>query len=94
MLLRLITRKQYDVTSSYLSNRNIAYELRNNKEESRRNVLGGQAFVTVNLPYDFSVTVKGKIRRCSRKSTSGVFIHLNITSLADQWSNKAQVSVP
>ena len=51
--------KQYDVTSSYLSNRNIAYELRNNKEESRRNVLGGQAFATINLPYDFSVTVKG-----------------------------------
>lgn len=51
--------KQYDVTSAYLSNRNIAFELRNDKQESRRNVLGGQAFTTINLPYDFSVTVKG-----------------------------------
>lgn len=51
--------KQYDVTSAYLSNRNIAFELRNDKQESRRNVLGGQAFATINLPYDFSVTVKG-----------------------------------
>ena len=51
--------KQYDTTSSYLGNRNIAYELRQDKQESRRNSLNGQAFATINLPYDFSVTVKG-----------------------------------
>lgn len=53
--------KIYDTTSSYLDNRNIAYELRNNKQESVRNVLGAQAFATVSLPYGFGVTVKGDV---------------------------------
>ena len=53
--------KIYDTTSSYLDNRNISYELRNNKQESVRNVLGAQAFATVSLPYGFGVTVKGDV---------------------------------
>ena len=53
--------KIYDTTSSYLDNRNISYELRNNKQESVRNVLGAQAFATISLPYGFGVTVKGDV---------------------------------
>ena len=87
--------KQYDVTSSYLSNRNIAYELRNNKEESRRNVLGGQAFVTVNLPYDFSVTVKGDLNNSTSNNTKydnpkigdGATNNGRLTSYAYQYTN-------
>ncbi len=51
--------KQYDTSSDDLDNRNIAYELRTDKQNSHRNVLGGQAFATVTLPYGFSATVKG-----------------------------------
>ena len=87
--------KQYDVTSFYLSNRNIAYELRNNKEESRRNVLGGQAFVTVNLPYDFSVTVKGDLNNSTSNNTKydnpkigdGATNNGRLTSYAYQYTN-------
>lgn len=50
--------KIYDTTSPYLSNRHIAYEMLNNKQESVRNVLGGQAFATISLPYGLSLTVK------------------------------------
>ena len=39
-----MVKKIYDTTSPYLGNRNIAYEMLFNKEESIRNVLGGQAF--------------------------------------------------
>ncbi|MBP3519361.1 MAG: TonB-dependent receptor [Parabacteroides sp.] len=53
--------KVYDVTSPYLSNRNIVYEMQYDKQLSTRNVLGGQAFATVSLPYGLSVTAKGDI---------------------------------
>ena len=53
--------KIYDTTSPYLGNRNIAYEMLFNKEESIRNVLGGQAFATITLPLGLSVTVKGDL---------------------------------
>ena len=43
----------YDTKSDYLDNRNIAYELR--KDQDTR------AYLTLNLPYDFSVTVKGNL---------------------------------
>ena len=49
----------YDVTSPYLGNRNIVYEMQYDKQESNRNVVGGQAFATVLLPYGLSVTAKG-----------------------------------
>lgn len=49
----------YDTTSPYLGNRNIVYEMLFDKQESVRNVLGGQAFATITLPYGLSLTVKG-----------------------------------
>lgn len=87
--------KQYDVTSSYLSNRNIAFELRNNKQESRRNVLGGQAFATINLPYDFSVTVKGDMSNSTSNNKKydnpqigdGATNNGRLTSYAYQYTN-------
>ena len=60
--------KQYDTTADYLDNRNIAYELRTDKQNTHRNVIGGQAYATVTLPYGFSATVKGVINH----STSAV----------------------
>lgn len=53
--------KQYDLTSSYLSNRHIIYELLTDQQQQKRNTLGGQAYATINLPYDLSVTVKGDL---------------------------------
>ncbi|MDE5677423.1 MAG: SusC/RagA family TonB-linked outer membrane protein [Phocaeicola sp.] len=53
--------KIYDTTSPYLSNRNIAFEMQYDKQLSTRNVLGGQAFATIVLPYGLSVTAKGDI---------------------------------
>ena len=49
---------QYDTTSSYLSNRNIAYEIRTDQDKTRRNVLDAQIYGKVNLPYGFSAMVK------------------------------------
>ena len=51
----------YDTKSDYLDNRNIAYELRKDQDTRKRNVLNGTAYLTLNLPYDFSVTVKGNL---------------------------------
>ncbi|MGI6233390.1 MAG: SusC/RagA family TonB-linked outer membrane protein [Prevotella sp.] len=62
--------KQYDTTSAYLSNRNIAYELRADKDESRRNVIDGTAFATINLPYDFSFTVRGNMNHRTNNRTN------------------------
>ena len=56
----------WDTTSDYLDNRNIAYELRMDKDTRKRNVLNGTAFLTLNLPYDFSVTVKGNMSHRSQ----------------------------
>lgn len=53
--------KQYDTTSPYLNNRNIAYELRTDVNKARRAVVGGQMFGTLTLPYDFSLTVKADL---------------------------------
>lgn len=62
--------RQYDTTSPYLDNRNIAYELRSNKNETRRNVIDATAFATINLPYDFSFTVKGNMNRRTTNRTA------------------------
>lgn len=59
----------YDTTSPYLSNRNIAYEIREDKQDTRRNVINGLAFATIYLPYNFSVTVKGAVES-SRSNSS------------------------
>ncbi len=87
--------KQYDVTSSYLDNRNIAYELRNNKQESRRNILNGQAFVTLSLPYGFGVTVKGDMSNSTSNNKKfdnpnigdGATNNGRLTSYAYQYTN-------
>ena len=50
--------KQYDTESSYLDNRNIAFELRNDFDRRRRAVIDGQAYSTITLPLGFSVTLK------------------------------------
>ena len=51
--------KVFDTTSPYLSNRNIIFEIDEDKLKSTRNVLGGQIFGTIMLPYGFDVTVRG-----------------------------------
>ena len=60
----------WDTTSPYLDNRNIAYEIRKDKDESRRNVIDATAFATINLPYDFSLTVKGNMAHRTNNRTS------------------------
>ena len=50
--------KQFDVTSEYLSNRNIAYEMTADKDKTRRAVIDAQVYGKINLPYNFSVMVK------------------------------------
>ena len=55
----------YDTESDYLDNRNIAYELRTDTDTRKRNVLNGTAYATVNLPYDFSLTIKGNLAHTS-----------------------------
>lgn len=56
-------QKTFDTTSPYLGNRNVAFELRKDKEESRRNLFSSQAFATLTLPYDFSFTFKGDLSK-------------------------------
>ena len=50
--------KQFDTTSEYLDNRNIAYEMTADKDRTRRAVIDGQVYGKINLPYDFAVTLK------------------------------------
>ena len=68
--------KTWDTVSDYLTNRNIAYELRTDSNKAHRNVLGGQVFGTITLPYGFSFTIKGDINHSttSRKSYNNPFI--------------------
>lgn len=62
--------RQYDTKSPYLSNRNIAYELGADKNETRRNVIDGTAYATLNLPYGFSLTVKGNMNHRTQNRTA------------------------
>ncbi|MFR9534803.1 MAG: SusC/RagA family TonB-linked outer membrane protein [Rikenellaceae bacterium] len=62
--------KQFDTTSSYLSNRNIAYELREDYELAKTTNLNTQAFATVTLPAGFSFTVKGDLTNRTYGKTS------------------------
>jgi TonB-linked SusC/RagA family outer membrane protein len=54
---------QYDTTSPYLDNRNIAYEIGQDKDKNRRSVINGQVFGTLMLPYNFSFTVRADATR-------------------------------
>ncbi|MDE7344122.1 MAG: SusC/RagA family TonB-linked outer membrane protein, partial [Alistipes sp.] len=51
--------KQYDTTSSYLNDRSVAYELRNNEDVIRRMTLNGQIYGTITFLKDFQFTVRG-----------------------------------
>lgn len=51
-------KPMYDIESSYLDNRNIAFELRNDFDRRRRAVIEGMAYGTFTLPAGFSVTLK------------------------------------
>ena len=50
--------KQYDTESAYLTNRNVAFELRNDFDRRRRAVVEGMAYGTFTLPAGFSLTLK------------------------------------
>ncbi|MDE6012910.1 MAG: TonB-dependent receptor [Prevotella sp.] len=77
----------YDTTSPYLDNRNIAYELRRDYDEQRRNVLDGTAFLTLNLPYGFSATVRGNMAHRTNNRT-----HYNNAEIGDGATNNGRLS--
>ena len=77
----------YDTTSPYLDNRNITYEIRKDKDESRRNVIDATAFATINLPYDFSLTVKGNMSRRTNNRT-----RYNNPEIGDGATNNGRLS--
>lgn len=53
---------QYDVNNySYLSGRNIIYELQNDINQKDRNSVNGQVYATINFLKDFSFTTKGDL---------------------------------
>lgn len=79
--------KIYDTTSDYLDNRNIAYELRADKNYNRRNTLGLQAFATIILPYGFDVTVKGDLNASTTNRRS-----YNNASIGDGAANGGRLS--
>lgn len=62
--------KVWDTQSSYLTNRNIAYELRTDSNKAHRNVLGGQVYGTLMLPYGFSFTIKGDMNHSNTNRKS------------------------
>ncbi|WP_347282006.1 TonB-dependent receptor [uncultured Alistipes sp.] len=68
--------KQYDTSSSYLGNRNIAYELRNDEDLIRRMTLNGQIYGTVTFLKDFQFTVRGDMNL--RNNNERVFNNPNI----------------
>ena len=80
--------KQYDTTSSYLDNRNIAYELRNDLNEYRRNTIDATAYFTLNLPYDFSLTARGNMN--NRTNNRQVYNNPNI---GDGATNNGRLSM-
>ena len=76
----------FDTTSEYLNNRNIAFELRKDKDTRKRNVLNGTAYLTLNLPYDFQLTVKGNLAH--RSSTRQEY---NNPEIGDGASNNGRL---
>ena len=76
----------YDTTSDYLDNRHMVYELENDKQDNRRNVINGLAYATINLPYDFSLTFKGEVEN----STSNLR-HYNNPEIGDGATNNGRL---
>lgn len=79
--------KQYDLASSYLSNRHIVYELKNDKLDKERNTINGQAFATITLPYSIDFTVKGDIN----KSTNNIKKYSN-PNIGDGATNNGRLT--
>ena len=77
----------WDTTSDYLDNRNIAYELRMDQDTRKRSVLNGTAFLTLNLPYDFSFTVKGNMSHRSQPRQ-----HYNNPEIGDGATNGGRLT--
>lgn len=53
--------KQYNLDANTLGNRNLALELRTNRDRNRRAVVDGQVFGTFILPYGFEFTLRGTV---------------------------------
>ena len=55
--------KQFDTSSAYLGNRNIAYELQNDYSRISKLTLNGSAYATFTFLKDFELTLKGSLDR-------------------------------
>ncbi|SEA35503.1 TonB-linked outer membrane protein, SusC/RagA family [Segatella bryantii] len=53
--------KQWDTESSYLSNRNIGYEIRTDKDRTRRNAIDATGFAKIKLPYGFGISLTSNL---------------------------------
>ena len=87
IVLDEVGNNAYDTTSPYLDNRNIAYELRTDKDERRRNVIDGTAYVNINLPYDFQLSVKGNMAHRTNNRT-----RYNNPEIGDGATNNGRLS--
>ena len=67
---------QYNFDTSYLSNRNIAYELRQDYDRNYRTTLNASTYATITFLKDFQFTVRGSIDR--RHLTSKAYNNKNI----------------
>lgn len=79
--------KVFDTTSPYLSNRNIAYELRTDFDRSRRSVIEGQVYGIFTLPFGFSATVKADFNRSNTNRRA-----YNNPSIGDGASNQGRIT--
>ncbi|MCR5077972.1 MAG: SusC/RagA family TonB-linked outer membrane protein [Prevotella sp.] len=57
--------RQYDTKSSYLSNRNLPYEMGMDRDKRRRTVLDGLLYANITLPYGFTFTGKTNLNRAN-----------------------------
>lgn len=53
----------WNTKASYLSNRNVAYELRKNFSSYKNNVIDASIYGTAIIPYGFELTVRGNMNR-------------------------------
>lgn len=86
LLLDDFGNAQYDTTSPYLNNRNIAYELGADKDKRRRSVINGQVFGTLTLPYGFSFTMRGDATRSNTNRQ-----HYNNPNIGDGATNNGRL---
>ena len=79
--------RQFDTESDYLTNRNIAFEIRTDRDRSRRTVLDGMAYGTLMLPYGFSFTVKADFGRATTNR-----MHYNNPLIGDGATNNGRLT--